>query len=105
MKYHESNPPAITINGSLAYISQKPWILNDTVKNNILFGAPFDEQKYQDAVKNSCLESDLSILPNGDETEIGEKGVNLSGGQKARVSLAQAVYADRDIYLLDDPLR
>ena len=105
MKYHEHNPPSITINGRLAYISQKPWILNESVKNNILFGAPFDEQKYADAVKYSCLESDISILPNGDETEIGEKGINLSGGQKARVSLAQAVYADRDIYLLDDPLR
>lgn len=105
MKYHDFNMPQVTINGETAYISQRPWIINETLKKNVLFGLPFDEQKYREAVKYSCLESDLKILPHGDETEIGEKGVNLSGGQKARVALAQAIYADKDIYLLDDPLR
>lgn len=105
MKYHHDNMPSVTINGDLALVSQKPWIINETLKNNVLFGSQFDEKRYQEALKYSCLEPDLAILPHGDQTEIGEKGVNLSGGQKARVSLAQAIYANRDIYLLDDPLR
>ena len=105
MKYHDYNLPEVTINGDIAYIPQKPWIMNQTVKNNILLGSSYNQKKYKEALKYSCLEADLQILQNGDETEIGEKGINLSGGQKARVSLAQAIYADKDIYLLDDPLR
>ena len=97
--------PRVTINGDLAVVSQKPWIVNETLKNNILFGSQFDEKRYKEALQYSCLEPDLIILPNGDLTEIGEKGVNLSGGQKARVALAQSIYSNRDIYLLDDPLR
>jgi len=96
--------PEIIINGEVSHVPQQAWILNTTVKDNILFGNEYHDNKYQDAIKYSCLQSDLDILINGDQTEIGEKGVNLSGGQKARVSLARALYKDSDIYLLDDPL-
>ena len=75
-----------------------------TIKDNILFGLPFIESKYRETLSICELERDLQILPAGDLTEIGEKGINLSGGQKARVSLARAVYADKDIILMDDPI-
>lgn len=84
----------------MAYHAQQPWILNSNVRDNILFGLPYDKERFNKAVDASCLQSDLDILPNGVETEIGEKGINLSGGQKARVSFARAVYRDADIYLL-----
>jgi len=96
--------PKIEINGNVAYLSQKPWVINDTVKNNILFERPYDADAYKEAIRGSCLEQDLKSLIKRDETEIGEKGVNLSGGQKARIALARAIYANKDIYLLDDPL-
>lgn len=89
---------------SIAYCDQRAWIVNATVKENILFGKSFDEEKFQKAVFSACMEDDLKILTAGVDTEIGERGINLSGGQKARVSLARAVYNDADIYLLDDPL-
>lgn len=75
-----------------------------TIRDNILFGQPLDKERYVDAVRLCELESDLCIFPAGDQTEIGEKGINLSGGQKARVSLARAVYQNKDIYLMDDPI-
>ena len=78
--------------------------MNLTVKDNILFGLPLDEHKYNDCIKYSCLEPDLAILQQGDATMIGEKGVNLSGGQKVRIALARALYSDSDILLLDDIL-
>ena len=96
--------PEIIINGRMSHVPQQAWILNTTVKDNILFGNEFDEKQYKNSIKYSCLQSDLDVLINKDETEIGEKGVNLSGGQKARVSLARALYKNTDIYLLDDPL-
>ncbi len=80
------------------------WIQNATVKQNILFGAVYDEARYRTAIRVSALERDLQILPDGDETEIGEKGINLSGGQKQRVSLARLLYYNADTVLLDDPL-
>jgi ABC-type multidrug transport system fused ATPase/permease subunit len=92
------------INGSLAYASQQAWIQNASLKDNILFGTPYNAQRYQRVLAACQLLPDLDILPNGDETEIGEKGINLSGGQKQRVSLARAVYAEKDVYLLDDVL-
>ena len=105
MNCDTEKPPQIEINGDMSYLTQQPWILNNTVKENIIFGKDLNLSKYQEAIHYSCLQSDLDILPKQDETEIGEKGVNLSGGQKARVSLARALYKDSDIYLLDDPLR
>ncbi|CAK6969621.1 multidrug resistance-associated protein 1 [Scomber scombrus] len=95
---------AVAVKGSVAYVPQQAWIQNSTLKDNIMFGQERMETWYQRVVEACALQPDLEILPAGDETEIGEKGVNLSGGQKQRVSLARAVYCDRAVYLLDDPL-
>ena len=93
----------IILNGSIAYIPQKAWILNDTMRNNIIFNSPYDEQKY-DKIVNICqLEPDFELLKLGDLTTISDKGDNLSGGQKTRLTIARAVYSDADIYLFDDP--
>ncbi|CAD5217623.1 unnamed protein product [Bursaphelenchus okinawaensis] len=92
------------LNGRVAYVPQQSWILNMTVRDNILFGSIYDETKYYKIIEACALEQDLRSLSNGDMTEIGEKGINLSGGQKQRISLARALYADADIYLLDDVL-
>ncbi|XP_030626406.1 canalicular multispecific organic anion transporter 1 isoform X1 [Chanos chanos] len=92
------------IKGSLAYVPQQAWIQNATLKDNILFGSELDEKKYQQVLDACALRPDLDQLPGGDQTEIGEKGINLSGGQKQRVSLARAAYSSADTYLLDDPL-
>ncbi|XP_063262505.1 ATP-binding cassette sub-family C member 2 [Prinia subflava] len=94
----------INIQGSVAYVPQQAWIQNATLKDNIIFGSELDEARYQQVLKACALLPDLELLPAGDQTEIGEKGINLSGGQKQRVSLARAVYSDADIYILDDPL-
>lgn len=90
--------------GKIAYVPQQAWIRNCTLQDNIIFGLPFDKQKYQRIVKACALEADIAMLQAGDKTEIGEKGINLSGGQKQRISLARAVYSDSDLFLLDDPL-
>ncbi|KAH7289296.1 hypothetical protein KP509_31G069200 [Ceratopteris richardii] len=92
------------LRGTVAYVPQVSWIFNATVRDNILFGSPFDLQRYKRAISVSALDVDLKLLPGGDLTEIGERGVNLSGGQKQRVSIARAVYADADVYIFDDPL-
>ena len=97
-------PPQVTINGRLAYLPQKPWIINATLRENILFGLPYDKERFDKVIKMAAMESDLKVLDYGDQTEIGEKGINLSGGQKARVSLARALYSEPDIFLLDDVL-
>ncbi|CAN6675011.1 metal resistance protein Ycf1p [Trichomonascus vanleenenianus] len=94
----------ITVKGSLAYVSQDPWLMNASVKENIIFGGKFDPEYYYKTIDACALSPDLDVLPDGDDTEIGERGVSLSGGQKARLSLARAVYARADIYLMDDPL-
>jgi ABC-type multidrug transport system fused ATPase/permease subunit len=94
----------VALRGSVAYVSQQPFIQNATVRENITFGLPFDAAKYENAIRVSCLKKDLAILPGGDRTEIGEKGINLSGGQRTRVAIARAVYQNADIYLLDDVL-
>lgn len=88
----------------VAYVAQQAWIQNMTVKDNILFGSPLDDERYSRVLSACSLEPDLETLPGGDLAEIGEKGINLSGGQKQRVSLARACYSNSDIYLLDDPL-
>ncbi|CAL9245809.1 unnamed protein product [Arabidopsis halleri] len=89
--------------GTIAYVSQTAWIQTGTIRDNILFGGVMDEQRYRETIQKSSLDKDLELLPDGDQTEIGERGVNLSGGQKQRIQLARALYQDADIYLLDDP--
>jgi ABC-type multidrug transport system fused ATPase/permease subunit len=86
--------------GSIAYHAQQAWILNANVRDNILLGAPMDRDRFEAAIDAASLRSDIAIFPAGLDTEIGEKGINLSGGQKARVSFARAVYRNADIYLL-----
>uniref|UniRef100_G1NYX0 ATP binding cassette subfamily C member 12 n=1 Tax=Myotis lucifugus TaxID=59463 RepID=G1NYX0_MYOLU len=94
----------VAVSGTLAYVSQQAWIFHGSVRENILFGAKYDHQRYQHTVRVCALQEDLSSLPYGDLTEIGERGLNLSGGQRQRINLARAVYSDREVYLLDDPL-
>ncbi|KAL3100076.1 hypothetical protein niasHT_022904 [Heterodera trifolii] len=98
----------VGIRGTVAYVPQQPWILNRTLRENIIFPVSEEEKPYEQhyakVVKACALTADFSVLPNGDQTEIGEKGINLSGGQKARVNLARALYRRADIYLLDDPI-
>ncbi|KAL5474368.1 hypothetical protein EMCRGX_G026307 [Ephydatia muelleri] len=94
----------VEVKGKIAYASQDPWLFTGTLRDNILFGCPFYVDWY-DAVLDACaLHQDIEQLPNGDLTIVGERGGTLSGGQKARVSLARAIYVDYDVYLLDDPL-
>ncbi|KAH9202026.1 multidrug transporter [Zygosaccharomyces rouxii] len=94
---------SVEVNGRLLSCGY-PWIQNATVRDNIIFGSPYEKAKYRKVIKACSLDSDLEILPAGDMTEIGERGINLSGGQKARINLARCVYKDKDIYLFDDVL-
>ncbi|CAL4058622.1 unnamed protein product, partial [Meganyctiphanes norvegica] len=100
----EKKTGSVQVSGSLAYVAQQPWIQNCTLEDNILFSKPKDEERYKAVIQACALQPDLEMLPAGDQTEIGEKGINLSGGQKQRVSLARAVYSNADIYIMDDPL-
>ncbi|KAJ2608451.1 hypothetical protein EV177_004970 [Coemansia sp. RSA 1804] len=95
---------SVTVQGSIAYVPQQAWIMNATLRDNILFGHRLDQELYDKVIDACALRPDLEMLPSGNMTEIGEKGINLSGGQRARVSLARAVYACADVYILDDPL-
>ncbi|KAH9851387.1 multidrug resistance-associated ABC transporter [Lenzites betulinus] len=90
--------------GGVAYAAQESWVLSDTIRNNILFNSPYDESRYVKVIKQCALERDLSLFDAGDQTEVGEKGITLSGGQKARVTLARAVYSSAEIVILDDVL-
>ena len=94
----------IDYQGSVIYLPQTAWVFSGTIKENILFGQPFEESKYERIIDVCALKEDFQRLPDGDQTVVGERGEVLSGGQQARVGLARAVYADGDIYLLDDPL-
>ncbi|KAL2644293.1 hypothetical protein R1flu_011880 [Riccia fluitans] len=100
----ESIKGAFWTERNVSYVPQQPWILNDNVRNNIITTSDFDEARYKRVVFSCALEHDIAQLPAGDETEIGERGVNLSGGQKARISLARACYSQCPVVLLDDPL-
>uniref|UniRef100_A0A8C9UYT8 ATP-binding cassette sub-family C member 5 n=1 Tax=Scleropages formosus TaxID=113540 RepID=A0A8C9UYT8_SCLFO len=95
---------SVAVSGGLAYVAQQAWIFNDTLRENILFGKEYDKERYNLVLDACCLNSDIAELPDGDMTEIGERGTNLSGGQRQRVSLARALYSERPILLLDDPL-
>ena len=101
-----SNPvhTRLIVNGEISYVSQEAWIQNTTVRNNILFYHPYEPALYNRIIELCELKPDLDVLVGGDMTEIGEKGVNLSGGQKARISLARAMYTNKDIFILDDPI-
>ncbi|KAL1939047.1 hypothetical protein VTO73DRAFT_10307 [Trametes versicolor] len=90
--------------GGVAYAAQESWVQNDTIRNNIVFGAPYDEVRYQAVLEQCALKRDLTLFDAGDQTEVGEKGITLSGGQKARITLARAVYSSAEVLLLDDIL-
>ncbi|KAL5229110.1 hypothetical protein ABZP36_017375 [Zizania latifolia] len=89
--------------GTTAYVSQSAWIQSGKIQDNILFGKQMDNEKYDRVLESCSLKKDLEILPFGDQTIIGERGINLSGGQKQRIQIARALYQDTDIYLFDDP--
>ncbi|KAI5699855.1 hypothetical protein M8J75_009903 [Diaphorina citri] len=94
----------VSLGGTVSYASQEPWIFAATIRQNILFGLPYLRRRYADVIRVCALQDDFDSLPNGDFTVVGERGASLSGGQKARINLARAVYKNADIYLLDDPL-
>uniref|UniRef100_A0A3P8RDC2 Cystic fibrosis transmembrane conductance regulator n=1 Tax=Astatotilapia calliptera TaxID=8154 RepID=A0A3P8RDC2_ASTCA len=94
----------LRVKGQLTYAAQQPWVFPGTIRSNILFGKELNPQKYERVIRACALKRDLELLPDGDQTLIGDRGATLSGGQKARVNLARAVYQDADIYILDDPL-
>ncbi|KAK9145296.1 hypothetical protein Sjap_005199 [Stephania japonica] len=93
----------IQVCGRIGYVSQMAWIQTGTIQENILFGSTMEQERYLEVLGKCSLEKDLQMLPFGDQTEIGERGINLSGGQKQRIQLARALYKDADLYLLDDP--
>ncbi|RWS21741.1 multidrug resistance-associated protein 4-like protein, partial [Leptotrombidium deliense] len=94
----------ISTKGRISYASQEPWTFAGSVRENIVYGSEFDQAKYKKVIEVCALQTDLSLFPNGDCTFVGERGVSLSGGQRARINLARCLYHDSDIYLLDDPL-
>ena len=95
---------SIQVNASLAYASQEPWLFAGSVRQNILFGRKMDQFRYDRVTKVCQLKRDFTLLPYGDKTIVGERGISLSGGQRARINLARAVYSESDMYLFDDPL-
>ena len=98
------NDGSVVVSSSISYVSQKPWLIKETIRNNIIMDNPYDEALYKQVLKVCSLEEDLRGLPNNDLTYLSEKGANLSGGQRSRVAIARAVYSQSDILLLDCPL-
>ncbi|KAF6715600.1 Multidrug resistance-associated protein 4 [Oryzias melastigma] len=94
----------LQVRGQLTYAAQQPWIFPGTIRSNVLFGRELNPRRYEKVLRACALKRDLELLPDGDLTLIGDRGATLSGGQKARINLARAVYQDADVYLLDDPL-
>ncbi|CAB4373887.1 unnamed protein product [Rhizophagus irregularis] len=101
---YDLNPSNWILSNSVALVSQQAWLQNASIKSNIIFGLPYDEERYEAVIKMCSLEIDLEIFEDGDMTEIGEKGITLSGGQKQRISLARAVYSRAQLILMDDVL-
>ncbi|KAH8929257.1 ABC transporter [Atractiella rhizophila] len=95
---------SVKFGGTIGYAPQTAWVQNTTLRGNVVFGQPWDEQKYWSVIHAACLDADLKMLPYGDMTEIGERGITLSGGQRQRVNIARTLYFNSDIVLLDDPL-
>ncbi|CAI6361980.1 unnamed protein product [Macrosiphum euphorbiae] len=95
---------SISVHGVVSYASQQPWLFAGSVQRNILFGLPMDRNRYNKIIQVCALKTDLDQFPYGDRTIVGERGISLSGGQRARINLARAIYKEADIYLLDDPL-
>ncbi|XP_063223958.1 ATP-binding cassette sub-family C member 4-like [Bacillus rossius redtenbacheri] len=95
---------SVQVEDDVSYASQEPWLFVGSVRSNILFGQPYEPRRYQEVVRVCALQRDLELFPHGDKTIVGERGVSLSGGQRARINLARAVYRNADLYLLDDPL-
>ena len=94
----------VSCRGTVAYVPQTAWVFSGTIRDNILFGLSYDDSKYTRVIEACALTDDIQQFPNTDQTLVGQRGVVLSGGQRARISLARAVYANADVYLLDDPL-
>jgi len=94
----------VEINATVSYVAQTAWVQSMSLRENVLFGKRYDEDKYHQALEAACMGADINLLPNGDDTAIGEKGITLSGGQKQRTAIARAVYADAELAILDDPL-
>ncbi|UKZ75371.1 hypothetical protein TrVFT333_003054 [Trichoderma virens FT-333] len=99
---HKAHPGNWILPGSVAYVAQTPWLESASFRDNILFGLPYDEARYQKVIDICALKKDLEILPDGDKTELGANGINLSGGQKWRVTLARAIYSRAEILVMDD---
>ncbi|KAL6644155.1 hypothetical protein ACP70R_018921 [Stipagrostis hirtigluma subsp. patula] len=93
----------VRVSGSKAYVPQTAWILSGNIRDNILFGKPYEKEKYEKIIQACALTKDLELFANGDLTEIGERGINMSGGQKQRIQIARSLYEDADVYLFDDP--
>lgn len=102
--YQKYSIGSIQVGGTLSYATQEAWVFAGSVRQNILFGSHMNKAKYQKVIECCALETDFALFPYGDKTMVGERGVSLSGGQRARINLARAVYKDADVYLLDDPL-